>query len=103
VHSKFHPGAHQGLLDGRFHTGPHISKECPACFYVGLDLRNIVGLTAGQFNHIVDQGLSVAKNLICIDEDSLLEIFPSAGALLLKAMAKLKLKTLRAWTINESN
>jgi hypothetical protein len=66
-------------------------------------IMNIVGLTRQQFNHLVDQGLDVAEDLILLDEDSLLEIFPSAGVLSLKAMAKMKLKTLRAWTINQSN
>jgi hypothetical protein len=51
----------------------------------------------------VDQGLLVAKDLTRLDEESLMNIFPSAGALVIKAMAKMKLKTLRVWTINQSN
>jgi hypothetical protein len=66
-------------------------------------LMNIVGLNRGQFNHIVSEGLEVAEDLIRLDEDSLLGIFPAAGALAIKAMARMKLKTLRAWTINQSN
>jgi hypothetical protein len=66
-------------------------------------LMNIVSLTRGQFNHLVDQGLLVAEDLICLDEESLLGIFLDAGALAIKAMAIMKLKTLRAWAINQSN
>jgi hypothetical protein len=58
-------------------------------------LMNIVRLTRRQWYHLVSEGL--------LDEESLRGVFPTAGALYLTVMVKMRLKNFRVWTIHESN
>jgi hypothetical protein len=64
-------------------------------------VTQIVRLTQNQFEHLVTEGITVIEDLILLDEDSLIGVFPATGNLSITAMSKMRLKTLRAWTINQ--
>jgi hypothetical protein len=66
-------------------------------------ITQIVRLTQNQFEHLVTEGKTVIEDLILLCEDSLIGVFPIMGNLSITEMSKMRLKTLRAWTINQSN
>ncbi len=64
-------------------------------------LGNVVELSRIQRAQLINQGFRVVSDLSVVDEDSLIEIFPTTGDLALTAMAKMRLKAFRIWTINK--
>lgn len=64
-------------------------------------LRNVVGLSNGQVNLMLNEGVTLATDLVTVDEESLLAIFPknATAGNRLNVMVKMKLRAFREWAI----
>jgi hypothetical protein len=64
-------------------------------------LRDVVKLSNAQILLLTNtEGVTEATDLLGVDEASLLAIFPQTGANKLNVMCKMRLRSLREWTIN---
>lgn len=64
-------------------------------------LLGVIGLTPAQSIKMTQNGVAVVDDITRLDENTILEIFPTTGATALSAMQKMKLKSLRQWAINK--
>jgi len=70
--------------------------------HLGQAFVNIIGLTAGQSARMTNNGIDVIEDFTVIDEDTMLEIFPTTGNNALGAMQKMRLKALHRWTMQKA-
>ncbi len=64
-------------------------------------LLDVVGLTAQQCNRMTQNGIVVIDDITLLDEETLMDVFPTTGQGLLMAMPKMKLKSLRTWALTK--
>jgi len=65
-------------------------------------LTNIVAINAQQRARMLNNGVEVAEDLTMMDEQTMLDIFPTTGATTLNAMQKMRLKALRKWAMDQT-
>jgi hypothetical protein len=64
-------------------------------------LLNVIQLNRGQVNLLSNEGVTIASDLLGVDEESLLAVFPKAAnsANRLTIMVKMRLRAFREWAI----